>query len=232
MKRFIVVLTTVLISLSAFAQERADSAVVWESPDPSEMKIEVIEENEWWTYSKNGVNLAFFTAVIRDYGKYHAVTLIIENKSDVAIEFDPVADISVTSINHKKGEETTLKVMSSDEYLEKYDRVNAIGSTLFTIREAAALVEGGIQKDKSVSLFDAYLSWDLANTESQRFESQVQELRELIDMGYMHKTTVDAGQAMTGTVYVPWIKGDEVTVNININGAVYPFTWDTKKKRK
>lgn len=223
----------------------ADNSLVWDSPDISEMGHDYHEGKKWNFYSKNGVTVALHTTTITDYGKYHVLNITISNNSLVPIEFEPSSNIVAESVNYKKNEVTPLKVYSCDEYLKKYDRRTAWGAAILGISEAISLIDAGVSESTSVSVnnkgeknvtytksynpFDEYLQWQIASMEMREFDDNVINGREVRRVGYIKRTTVYPGEAISGYAYVERIKGNEVTAYIDIEGAVYTFTWDFKK---
>lgn len=223
----------------------SDNKVIWDSPLPSEMTEDYHEGNKWSHYSKNGVTVALHTTKISDYGKYHVLNITISNNSLIPIEFEPSINITAESLNYKKNERTAIKVYSCDDYLKKYDKRTAWGSAIFGISEALTLLDGGHSEEKSVTVnskgeksvtytkkydpFDHLVEWQLAHMETKEYDDSVIDGREVRRVGYFKRSTIYPGESVSGFAYVERIKGNEVTVNIDIEGAVYTFTWEFKK---
>lgn len=223
----------------------SDNKIIWDSPLTSEMMEDYHDGVKWSHYSKNGVQIAANTVKMTDYGKYHAVNITISNNSLVPIEFEPSSNITAESVNIKKGETTPLKVYSCEEYMKKYDRRTAWGTALLGISEVLSVVDGGYSEEKSVSVnnkgektvtytkkydpFNNYLEWNMAHRESLEYQNNVIEGREVRRVGYFKRSTIYPGESVTGYAYIQRIKGNEITVNIDIEGAIYSFTWDIKK---
>lgn len=223
----------------------SDNSVIWESPAPSEISVSERDGVTWRSYSKNGVTLSLHTTKIKDYGKYHVMNIVITNNSLLPIVFEPSMNIQAESINFKKNEKQNLKVYSCEEYLKKYDKRTAWGSALFAVNEVMTVFDSGVSEQKSVSVnnkgektvtytksyspFDHYLSWKVANMESKDYEMNTKEGREVRQMGYFKDSTILPGESVSGYVYVERVKGNEVTAKIDIEGAVFPFTWVYKK---
>lgn len=223
----------------------SDNSIIWDSPLQSEMTEDYHEGNKWSYYSKNGVTVALHTGKISDYGKYHVLNITISNNSLVPIEFEPSSNITAESINYKKNEKTPLKVYSCEEYLRKYDKRTAWGAAIFGISEALTLLDGGFSEEKSVSVnnkgertvtytkkydpFDHFIEWKMAHMEARDYDNSVIDGREVRRVGYFKRSTIYPGEDVSGFAYVERIKGNEVTVNIDIEGAIYTFTWEFKK---
>lgn len=223
----------------------SDNSIIWESPEPSEMATDYHEGLKWDYYSKNGVTVALNTTQITDYGKYHVLNITISNNSLVPIDFEPSCNITASSVNFKKGQTSQLKVYSCEDYMEKYDRRTAWGTAIFGINEALAVIDGGISEKQTVTVdnrgnmavsytksydpFNNYLSWKMAHVQARDYNNQVVEGREVRRVGYFKRSTIYPGEDVTGFAYVQRIKGDEITVKIDIEGAIYTFKWNYKK---
>ncbi|MDE8721896.1 membrane-binding protein, partial [Alistipes putredinis] len=53
----------------------------------------------WVVYFKNGLTIALTVAIVRDYGKWHRVNVVISNNSLTPIEFNPETDIISYSVD-------------------------------------------------------------------------------------------------------------------------------------
>lgn len=223
----------------------SNNSVIWESPDPSEMRTDYHEGEKWCYYSKNGVTLALNTGIVRDYGKYHSLNITIANNSLVPIEFEPSCNIVANSTNRKKGYAENLKVYSCEEYLRRYDNRTTWMALAYGISETSALIDGGRSETATVTVndkgektvsysqsYDAlanYVSYSIARSESREFEERTVEGREARRVGYFKRSTIYPGDTVSGFVYVERIKADVATVVIDIAGASYTFTWQVQK---
>ena len=97
-----------------------DNTPIWESPDLKEKKTEYRDGKTWPYYTKNGIMVAMTNDLVKDYGKWYQISLIISNHSIAPIDFDP-EKITSTLID-KKGREVVLEVYSSDQYMRKVRR--------------------------------------------------------------------------------------------------------------
>ena len=70
---------------------------IWESPLVSERSVEYRDGTPWEVYFKNGLTLALSDAVVRDYGKWHRLDIVITNNSYTPIEFVPEVDVRAYS---------------------------------------------------------------------------------------------------------------------------------------
>lgn len=223
----------------------ADNSVIWDSPDPSEISEDYYDGRRWEYYSKNGVTVALNTGKISDYGKYHVLNITISNNSLRTIEFEPSSNITASSEHFKKQETTPLKVYSCDDYIAKYDRRNAWASAIMGVSDVLTIIDAGVSETKTVTVndkgeksvsysrtydpFDALLTWELTNMETREYNDSIIEGREVRRVGYFKKTTIYPGESISGYAYVQRVKGDEITVKIDIEGAEYTYIWNYRK---
>ncbi|MCS3312555.1 hypothetical protein NXX38_11600 [Bacteroides sp. BFG-637] len=73
----------------------------------------------------------------------------------------------------------------------------------------------------------AYQAQLIASDRIANYNEQLLNERQMKDEGYLKRTTVGAGESISGYINVKFEKGDELTVNIPINSIVYPFIWTT-----
>lgn len=222
----------------------ADNSVIWDSPLPSELSEDYHEGEKWQYFTKNGVTVALNTSKLRDYGKYHALNLTISNNSLVPIEFEPSHNITASSVNLKKNDETQLKVYSCEEYIKKYDRRTAWEAALIGVSEIITTIDSGISEEKTVTVndkgeqtvsyskkyspFEEKASWEVARMQTRDFSQSKIDGREVRRVGYFKRSTIYPGDSVSGFAYVQRVKGDEITVNIDIEGAIYTFSWNFK----
>lgn len=223
----------------------ADNSIVWESPSVEEMTSQEHEGNTWYYYNKNGVTVALYATTIRDYGKYHVLNLTIANHSLVPIDFEPSCNITASSVNKKNGEETVLKVYSCDEYIKKVDNRNAIGAALMSVSDIITIVDAGTSKQTSVSVnnkgertvthtktyspFNEFLAFELSMMEAREYNKNAIEGREVRRVGYFKQSTINPGESVSGYAHVERVKGNDITINIDIDGAIFSYTWTYKK---
>ena len=65
----------------SFKVRIADDMTIWESPDITERLVDYRDGVPWEVYFKNGLTIALTDAIVRDYGKWHRVNVVISNNS-------------------------------------------------------------------------------------------------------------------------------------------------------
>lgn len=118
-----------------------DNTPIWESPDLKEKKTEYRNGEAWPYYTKNGITVAMTNSLVKDYGKWYQISLIISNHSIAPIDFDP-EKITSTLIK-KNGREVVLEVYSSDQYMRKVRRRQNWDMILTGIGEGLAAAGAG-----------------------------------------------------------------------------------------
>lgn len=86
---------------------------------------------------KNGLTIALTDAIVRDYGKWHRVNVVISNNSLTPIEFNPETDIIAYSVD-KHDVATDLQVWSYNSYLKKVNRSQTWSVVLKGVSEGLA----------------------------------------------------------------------------------------------
>ena len=61
------------------------------------------------------------------------------------------------------------------------------------------------------------------------YENALLQEREIKHEGYLKRTTIYPGQAISGYINIKRSKGDTMDVTIDINGAKYIYSWDIVK---
>lgn len=175
MKKYFFGLLMLSASLSASAQEKADTLYYDKDGHGVESKelsdyYRIVDGSRYETFQINGaamsagkvvsidkdddrnsrfeVTIGLLPTAIRDYGKQHVLNLTIANNTQSPIEFDPASDITAESLKTRTAESTELKVYTSEEILKKYDKRSAIGSAFVNLSGGLAIIDAGFP-DKS-----------------------------------------------------------------------------------
>ena len=133
-----------------------DGKPKYENPDINEIKLEYRDGIAWMYYNKNGITIGLTNNMIKDYGKYFQIPIIIANNSILPIEFNP-NNITATLIN-KKGKELTLKVYSVAEYMKKVRQSQNWAIALTAIGEGLAASSAGYSSSTTNTSYSGYSS--------------------------------------------------------------------------
>lgn len=75
----------------------------------------------------------------------------------------------------------------------------------------------------------AYQAQVIASNRMANYENALLQEREIKQEGYLKRTTIYPGQAISGYINIKRSKGDTMDVIIDINGAKYVFPWNIAK---
>ena len=238
----------------------ADNTPMWESPLVSERKADYKDGTPWQFYNKNGVIIALTNTIIKDYGKWHRIDVVISNNTIIPIEFDPVINISALSTDIE-GLTTDLQVWSSDEYLKKVNRSQTWAAVLMGVAEGMSTANAGYSTSTTNSYYSgntyaygsggygyggysgtatsytttydagaAYQARVLSQQRMADFSNAMAEEQEIKKLGYLKKNTIYPGETISGYVHIKRIKGETVQFIVKIETAEYIFDWNFGKR--
>ena len=75
----------------------------------------------------------------------------------------------------------------------------------------------------------AYQAQVIASNRMANYENALNQDMAVKQEGYLRKTTIYPGQAVSGYVNIKRVKGNTMTVVVDINGAKYEFPWNISK---
>lgn len=252
----------------------SDNTPIWESPSQYEKKVEYKDGVAWPYYIKNGLMVAMTNTIVKDYGKWYRISIVVSNNSIVPVDFDPARITS--TLKKANGQEVALEVYSADKYMRKVRRTQNWNMALAGIAEGLAAAGAGYsssttQTETSYNGYSnsygnayaygsggyaygsyngnssyygnssttshtvtydgaaAYQAQVIASNRMANYENALLQEREIKQEGYLKRTTIYPGQAISGYINIKRSKGDTMDVTIDINGAKYIFSWDIVK---
>lgn len=75
----------------------------------------------------------------------------------------------------------------------------------------------------------AYQAQIIASNRMANYENALLQERQIKQEGYLKRTTIYPGQAISGYINIKRVKGEAMDVVIDINGAKYSFPWNISK---
>ncbi len=75
----------------------------------------------------------------------------------------------------------------------------------------------------------AYQAQVIASNRVAEYENSLLQERTIKEEGYLRKTTLYPGDAISGYINIKYVKGALMTVYVDINGAIYEFPWAVTK---
>ena len=252
----------------------SDNTPIWESSSQYEKKTEYMDGAAWQYYIKNGLMVAMANTIVKDYGKWYRISIVVSNNSIVPIDFDPAGITS--TLKKADGQEVALEVYSADKYMRKVRRTQNWNMALASIAEGLAAAGAGYsssttQTETSYNGYSnsygnayaygsggyaygsyngnssyhgnssttshtitydgaaAYQAQVIASNRMANYENALLQEREIKQEGYLKKTTIYPGQAISGYINIKRSKGDTMDVIIDINGAKYIYPWNIEK---
>lgn len=222
-----------------------DDTPVWESPTIAERFVDYRDGTPWEVYFKNGITIALTNTIVKDYGKWHRIDLIISNNSTTPIEFTPELNIAAYSADNQ-GMATDLQIWTCDAYMKKVKRAQTWAAFAMGFSEGMASAgagyststttgysSNGISTTYYTTTYNATAAYQ-ANLASQQrlanFSQALQEEKDIKQMGYLKKNTIYPGESVSGYVHVARIKGERVIFIIDIEGTEYIYEWKFDKK--
>ena len=252
----------------------SDNTPIYESPSLSEKRTDYRDGAAWPYYTKNGIMVAMTNTLLKDYGKWFQISLIIANNSIAPIEFDP--EKITSTLQKANGQEIALEVWSSDRYMRKVRRTQNWNMALVGISEGLAAAGAGYSTSTThtnstyngysnsygnayaygsggyaygsyngygsyhgnssttsrTTTYDgaaAYQAQVIASNRMANYENSLLQERAIKQEGYLRKTTIYSGDAITGYVNIKRTSGASMTIIVDINGAKYVFPWNISK---
>lgn len=208
-----------------------DKLPIMETPTPEEISTEYKNGVAWSYYNKNGLIVGACNSIINSVGDYREVGLYVVNKSMVNVDIDP-RQIQVYAMKGDKMK--AYEMVSPEEYNEKIRKYRKKNDYQVTnVRETSVNANLGAQ------VFNAGTSNTL-----KEFQKRICRMRELdestrmqytdkqpLDLGYLERTTVHPGEAVTGYLYTSDKKAADLYIRVRINGIEYLFNWKEGKKK-
>lgn len=238
----------------------SDNTPVWETPSIDERKVEYKDGTPWQFYIKNGLIIALTNTIVKDYGKWHRIDVIISNNTITPIEFDPTINISASSTD-KKGIITDLEIWSSDEYIKKVNRSQVWAAVLMGVAEGMSTANAGYSTSTTNSYYSgnsltygsngygygnyygsstsytrtydagaAYQAQALSQQRMADFNNAMAEEKKIKELGYLKKNTIYPGEIISGYVHIKRVKGKFIQIILSIEDADYVFDWCFEKK--
>jgi hypothetical protein len=203
------------------------------------LRTEYRHGSQWLFYTNSNVTIRAKCTVVRDYGRYFRVPLIIENNSAIPFDFNP--DNILANIIDMEGERIVLPVLSSNEYMRKVKRsqnwamaLNGFSagmagySTSTTTTSAYSPKIGHVSAVSTTTTYNATAA-AIAIQQNAEYNRLALEERAIKEEGYLKITTIYPGEIISGYVHIKKLKGQQLNVLVAINGIGYEFSWDASQ---
>ncbi len=179
-----------------------------------------------------------------DYGKYYQVQIQINNLSSQNVTFDP-DEVNATLID-KNGDSIILEVYTTEEFQKKVKRsqnwamalygfsagFNA-GSAGYSTSYSTTTSPNGYAYSTVTTTYNPNATYQAniaANAQISALGKTMAEERTIKEQGYLKKTTIHPNEVIVGYMNIKRKKGNNLFINIPLNGCVYSFEWNVNKK--
>jgi len=95
----------------------SDKTVLWDSPNPSDIKKFWSNDSQWMYYQKNGVLIALNCKMVNDYGKWFQISVNVSNHTLVPFVFGCNNFSGV--VRKKNGKEVPLNIYDANLFMNK-----------------------------------------------------------------------------------------------------------------
>ena len=230
-------------SLGAFGRfKHKTNEPIYEEFNPEAQFITWIDGIPWQSYNYNGLTISMAVERSDEYGRYHKVSLIIDNKSFDDITFEPSTNItagaSFNTTNSIAHSFEKREVLSYDKYMQKVKNRQAWATIAMAVSNAASVVSSSFAPNSfSVSVNGSHTYINSYGNEIQIYSPDlafagVEEVwksdRQIIQSGYLRRNTISSGSMVSGYFNIKKQDFYYIEVVYNYNGVKMPFYWNVK----
>ena len=212
---------------------------VYDDFNPEAQFTTWIDGIPWVSYAVNGLTISMAIQKSNAYGRYHEVSLMLDNTTFSDIVIEPSLDVSARGAFEPSrlvlhGENRT--VLSYDQYMQKVQNRQAWTALAMAVTSAAAAVSSALAPNpatvsvnghtafinsygNSISIFSPDLAFAGVG---EAWASH----RNIIQKGYFKKNTVASGTIISGYFNIERLNDEYLEVLFNYNGVKIPFYWD------
>lgn len=193
----------------------------------------------WLSYTVNGLTISMAIQQSTAYGRYHEVSLMIDNATFNNMIIEPSIEVTAYASDRPTGLSNPAEervVLSYDSYMQKVKNRQTWAAVAMAVSSAAAGVTSAMAPNSasiSVNGHTAFInsygnhvsifSPDLAFAGvGEAWASD----RKIIQKGYLKKNTITSGDIISGYFNIKREYYDYLVVYYNFNGVKIPFYWD------
>lgn len=196
----------------------------------------------WLSYTANGLTISMAIQESREYGKYHEVSLIIDNATFNTMVIEPSVEITAFAADYaaELSAPTCLRsVFSYDDYKQKVKNRQAWTAVALAVSSAAAVVSSALSPNSSSISVNGHTTF--INSYGNHISIFAPDLafagvgeawsadRKIIQKGYLKKNTVSSGEIISGYFNIKREYEKYLVVYYNFNGVQIPFYWDVSE---
>lgn len=214
----------------------ADNTPIFIAPKEEEMKTEYKNGVAWPYYIKNGLIIGVSQVEDDEVGSYKELQFFLSNNSMCNVDIDPA---TIRAYAVKKDESKLLEFMDSEEYYKKIYVKKKKAAKAAIKKKAVVEMEkqNNLNNNLGATMFDETMN-TLHDFQQRMIKKKiltenvhVMADNEAEDIEYLKRTTVHPSEAVTGYLLIDDKKMDFLQVEIMLNGILYPYKWDLRKKK-
>lgn len=251
-KRLFSLLTLSILCLNVFAQSENQM----ETAPLSSINTEYKDGKQISVYDYNGVLVAITKYKVEEYGKYYKLFITIANHTEGNINFSPdkvsatvktkkgvdkeikvmSAEEYLKKVNRKQSWESAMysyseasvaaaageKVVITDKNAVVSTKTGSYNSNVKATTTNAASTSTSVVIDNDAKI----QAQKEANERIQRYKEQLNRQQNELRNSYLKRNTIRPNEDVKGYIYIPFAKGNGLTVSISINGTIYVFPFD------
>ena len=215
---------------------------VYDDFNPEAQFTTWIDGIPWLSYTINGLTISMAIQQSDQYGKYHEVSLILDNTTFFDMVIEPNIDISARgalSDNRLVLYGESREVLSYDTYMQKVQNRQAWATIAMAVSSAASSVSNALSSNSvSVSInghtafINSYgnnISIYSPNLAFAGVGETWASDRKIIQKGYFKKNTITSGSIVSGYFNIKREEEKYLEVTYNYNGVEIPFYWDVSE---
>lgn len=201
-----------------------------------------IDEIPWLSYTVNGLTISMAIQESREYGRYHEVSLMIDNATFNTMVIEPSIEVTAYAADYATSlsDPTDSRlVLSYDAYMQKVKNRQTWTAVALAVSSAAAGVSSAMAPNSASISVNGHTAF--INSYGNHVSIFAPDLafagvgeawasdRKIIQKGYLKKNTVSSGEIISGYFNIKSEYEKYLIVYYNFNGVQIPFYWDVSE---
>lgn len=216
---------------------------VYDDFNPEAQFTTWIDGTPWLSYTIGGLTISMAVQKSNDYGKYHEVSIMIDNATFADMIIEPSVDITARGAFTPSrlvmyGEKR--EVFSYDAYMQRVQNRQAWAAVAMAASSAAAAVSSAFAPNSAFMYVNGHTAY--INSYGNNISVYSPDLvfarvadawisdRNIIQRGYLKKNTVSSGSIVSGYFNIKREDDGFLEVVYNYNGVKIPFYWNVSEQ--
>lgn len=220
----------------------SDNQPIYETFNPEAQFTTWIDGIPWLSYRTNGFTISMAVEKSDEYGRYHKVTLMIDNTTFNTMLIEPSAEIAAYSAEIPVGLTTapqSRRVFSYDDYMQKVSNRQAWATVAMALSTAAVGISSALSPNSASVSINGHTAF--VNSYGNHVTVFSPDLafagvgeawaldRKIIQKGYFKKNTIASGEIISGYINIKREYNDYLVIKYNFNGIEIPFYWNVSE---